>query len=60
MRPNIIKEVVDQEEVKVIQPVEIGQVIKPETAKAIQQLMLAIVNENQYHQAKIDGFNVAG
>ena len=42
MRPNIIKEVVDQEEVKVIQPVEIGQVIKPETAKAIQQLMLAL------------------
>lgn len=60
MRPYIIKEVINQDEVRTIKPVELGQIIKPGTAKEIQQLMLAIVNENQYHQAKIDGFNVAG
>ena len=60
MRPYIIKEGINQDEVRTIKPVELGQIIKPGTAKEIQQLMLAIVNENQYHQAKIDGFNVAG
>jgi stage V sporulation protein D (sporulation-specific penicillin-binding protein) len=60
MQPHIIKEVINQEKVKTIKPVELGQVIKMNTAKEIQQLMLAIVNENQYHQAQIDGFNVAG
>ena len=60
MQPHIIKEVINQEKVKTIKPVELGQVIKINTAKEIQQLMLAIVNENQYHQAQINGFNVAG
>ena len=53
MRPYIIKEVINEDEVRSIQPVELGQVIKTTTAKEIQQLMLAIVNENKYHQPLI-------
>jgi cell division protein FtsI/penicillin-binding protein 2 len=60
IRPKIIKEVINEPNINHSIITNDNQVIKQKTSQDMKEMMLAIVEESAYHQAKIDGFQVAG
>ncbi|MDG1989683.1 MAG: penicillin-binding protein 2 [Dehalococcoidia bacterium] len=60
IRPKIIKEIANETHVNNSIFMNDDQVIKQKTSQNMKEMMLAIVEESIYHQAKIDGFLVAG
>ena len=60
IRPKIIKEVINEPNINHSIITNDNQVIKQKTSQDMKEMMLAIVEESAYHQAKINGFQVAG
>ena len=60
MQPNVIKEILNGIAAKQYEPKQELRVIGENSSKLIKEMMYAIVNENIYHQAKVDGFKAAG
>ena len=60
IRPKIIKEVINEPNINHSIITNDNQVIKQKTSQDMKAMMLAIVEESTYHQAKINGFRVAG
>lgn len=62
MRPNLIDEVVadDLEALVSPSPQSLGQAVSPETAAALNRMMVAVVEEGTGRAAKMDGVTVAG
>lgn len=61
MKPSIVERIVSpsgSEEVH--KPVEVGRVIKPETAAAMRDILAATVDNSFENRAKIKGYRVAG
>lgn len=61
MRPYLVEKFVrpDGTEVK-LEPKEVGQPIKPETAHLVTQMLISVVENGHGKKAKVSGFKVAG
>lgn len=61
MRPYLVDKIVRQDgsEVK-LEPKEVGQAIKPETAHLVAQMLISVVENGHGKKAKVPGFKVAG
>jgi cell division protein FtsI/penicillin-binding protein 2 len=60
MRPYIVSRVVTPGDVRVFEPVMVRQVIKPETARVMLDLMRDVVQQKEWHGARVPGYQVAG
>ncbi len=60
MRPYLVDKVIGPGGVRVYRPVQVRQVISPETAKTMQGMLLKVVNNGLDKQAGIRGFDMAG
>ncbi len=60
MRPYIVSQVSNGDEVRTFEPVEVRRPITAETAKTMARLMYDVVEGVDYHGARVPGYNVAG
>jgi cell division protein FtsI (penicillin-binding protein 3) len=62
MQPQIIRAVLDAQgrEVRSFEPVAVRQVISPETARTLTEMMVNVVRNGTGHNAAIPGYDVAG
>jgi len=63
LQPQIVRAVVDgqgREAVRTIEPKVIRQVISPDTARTLTEIMMAVVRAGTGHNAAIPGYDVAG
>ena len=60
MRPYVVSKIVTGDSVRSFDPVEVRQVIKPETAHTVLKLMNDVVDGMPFHGAQVPGYHVAG
>jgi cell division protein FtsI/penicillin-binding protein 2 len=60
MRPYVISRVVTGSSVREYEPVTVRQVVSPETAETMRQLMTDVVEGVATHGARVPGYDVAG
>jgi cell division protein FtsI (penicillin-binding protein 3) len=62
MQPQIIRAVLDAQgrEVRSFEPIAVRQVISPETARTLTEMMVNVVRNGTGHNAAIAGYDVAG
>lgn len=60
MRPYIVSRIVTQDDARTFGPVEVRQVIKPQTAATVLKLMNDVVDGVDLHGAQTPGYHVAG
>jgi cell division protein FtsI (penicillin-binding protein 3) len=62
MQPQIIRAVLDAQgrEIRSFEPVPVRQVISPETARTLTEMMVNVVRNGTGHNAAIPGYDVAG
>jgi cell division protein FtsI (penicillin-binding protein 3) len=62
MQPQIIRAVLDAQgrELRSFEPKAVRQVISPETARTLTEMMVNVVNNGTGHHAAIPGYDVAG
>lgn len=62
MRPQIIREIRDSsgKVVKPFNPVVVRQVVSPETARTVTEMLMGCVDEGTGKTARVDGYTVAG
>lgn len=60
MRPYVVSRIVTDELVRDFDPVTVRQVVTPATARTMARLMLDIVESVPRHNARVDGYRVAG
>ncbi len=62
MQPQIIRAVLDAQgrEIRSFEPIAVRQVISPETARTLTEMMVNVVRNGTGHNAAIPGYDVAG
>src|SRR5205807_7662080 len=62
MQPQIIRAVLDAQgrEIRSFEPAPVRQVISPETARTLTEIMVYVVRNGTGHNAAIPGYDVAG
>lgn len=60
MRPYLVSRVVDEEGTRTFSPVEVRQVVSPQTAETVASLMHEVVEGVEWHGARVEGYEVAG
>jgi cell division protein FtsI (penicillin-binding protein 3) len=62
MQPQIIRAVLDGQgrEIRSFEPIAVRQVISPETARTLTEMMVNVVRNGTGHNAAIPGYDVAG
>jgi cell division protein FtsI (penicillin-binding protein 3) len=62
MRPRLVRAVFDEQgrEIRRIEPVAVRQVISPQTARVLTQLLVQVVDDGTGRKAAIPGYAVAG
>ncbi|MXW34163.1 MAG: penicillin-binding protein 2 [Chloroflexi bacterium] len=60
IQPQIVSQVATREGVRRFQPVTVRQVVAPQTAQTMAQMMLDVVEDVPYHLGRVDGYRVAG
>jgi cell division protein FtsI (penicillin-binding protein 3) len=62
MRPHVVKRVLDEEgrEVRRVEPEAVRQVIAPETAATLTEILANVVANGTGHRAVVEGYAVAG
>jgi len=60
MRPYVVKEIVGPRGRQVFEPQVVRQVIRPEAARALTEIMAEIVEGVAWHPARVPGYRVAG
>ena len=62
MQPQIIRAVLDAQgrEIRAFEPIAVRQVISPETARTLTEMMVNVVRNGTGHNAAIAGYDVAG
>jgi cell division protein FtsI/penicillin-binding protein 2 len=60
MRPYVVSKIVTRDSVRNFDPVEVRQVVSPETARTVLKLMNDVVDGMPHHGAQVPGYRVAG
>ncbi len=60
MRPYVVSRIVNKDEVREFEPVDVRQVIRPETARTVARMMYDVVEGVEHHGARVPGYHVAG
>ncbi|NMC35732.1 penicillin-binding protein 2 [Candidatus Beckwithbacteria bacterium] len=60
MQPRMVKTVIDSDQEKAVEPVVVRQVISPETAKTVTEMMVAAVDYGDAKWARPKGYRIAG
>ncbi|MFH1840794.1 MAG: penicillin-binding protein 2 [Candidatus Shapirobacteria bacterium] len=60
MRPFVVKEVIGEKGINQVKPVEVRQVIKPETAEITKEMMINAVDQGEAKWAKLGEYRIAG
>ena len=60
MRPYIVSRIVNRDEVREFEPVDVRQVVSPATADTVARMMYDVVEGVEHHGARVPGYHVAG
>ena len=60
IQPQIVAQVATREGVRRLQPVAVRQVVTPQTAQTLAQMMHDVVENVPFHNARVAGYRVAG
>ncbi|MDA1010754.1 MAG: penicillin-binding protein 2 [Chloroflexi bacterium] len=60
MRPYIVSRIVTPAEARTYEPVTVRQVVSEQTAQTMLSLMRDVVEEAEWHGARVEGYEVAG
>ncbi|MEZ4503221.1 MAG: penicillin-binding protein 2 [Dehalococcoidia bacterium] len=60
MRPYVVSRIVTSDEVRTFQPVQVRQVVSPDTARTMMRMMHDVVEGVPFHRARVAGYEVAG
>jgi cell division protein FtsI/penicillin-binding protein 2 len=60
MRPYVVSRIVTRDDVRNFEPVTVRQVVSPETARTVFELMHDVVEGVEWHGARVPGYDVAG
>ncbi len=60
MRPYVVSQIVTAGDVRTIEPVQVRQVVSPETAQTMLSMMRDVVEAPEWHGARVRGYEVAG
>ncbi|MEX2446369.1 MAG: penicillin-binding protein 2 [Dehalococcoidia bacterium] len=60
MRPYVVSRVTTEDAVRTFEPVQVRQVVRPETANTVLEMMHDVVDGMDHHGAQVPGYQVAG